>query len=162
MYRFGDTAFACPSIGKDTSAAVQPMSRSVTILRWLNPFNQGCLCVALLMVSLTCLPVHGQNITADVLGTVTDPNGSVVSDATVTIQNTDTNAQRSTKTNDNGEFIFNLLPVGNYSLSIEAAGFKPYRIVGFMASAGARLRMDATLQVGASTQTIEVQSSAAA
>ena len=119
----------------------------------------GALAV-LAIISVFCLPLYSQNITADVLGTVTDPSGAVIPGASVTIQETGTNAVRTTQTGDGGDFTFTLLPIGTYSLSVKAAGFQTYKVSGITASAGARLRVEAKLQVGpASAQTVEVVAS---
>jgi hypothetical protein len=119
----------------------------------------GALAV-LAIIGVFCLPLYSQNITADVLGTVTDPSGAVIPGASVTIQETGTNAVRTTQTGDGGDFTFTLLPIGTYSLSVQAAGFQSYKVSGISASAGARLRVDANLHVGAaSAQTVEVVAS---
>jgi len=57
------------------------------------------------------------------LGTVTDPNGAIVPGATVTVTNLGTNAKRSVATNDEGRWTFAVLPLGDYQVTAEAAGF---------------------------------------
>ena len=58
-------------------------------------------------------------------GTVTDPNGAVVPGATVTVTNLGTNAKRTITTNEEGRWTFAVLPLGNYQVTAEAAGFQP-------------------------------------
>src|SRR3954471_1702299 len=57
-------------------------------------------------------------------GTVTDPNGSAVAGADVTLTNIDTGFSTTVKSTQNGVYTTQGLPVGNYKLSIKAAGFK--------------------------------------
>jgi len=97
-----------------------------------------------------------QVTTADVVGSVTDNSGAVVPDTKVTITNSGTNDARSVRTNSVGEFVFTLLLPGRYSVRVEAAGFKSF-VGNVTISAGDRARVDAHLQVGATTETIEVQ-----
>ena len=112
-------------------------------------------CLLLFCVS----SAHGQVTTADVVGTVTDASGAVVPGATVTITNTGTNVSQSTTTSGSGDYIFNLLQVGSYSLKVEAKGFKRFTASNLTLSSGDRLRMDAQIEVGDVTQSVEVQGS---
>src|SRR5579875_2632051 len=77
---------------------------------------------ALLCLAFTATG-RGQVTTADVLGTVHDPGGAVVSGATVTLTDLDRHQVRTAITNDAGEYTFTLVQNGNYSLSIAASGF---------------------------------------
>ena len=84
-------------------------------------FSQVSL-AALLGVS-TCL---GQQITGSVTGTVTDPAGASISGATAKLTNTETGLIQNGTSDSAGNFRFLLLPPGNYSLQISAAGFKTF------------------------------------
>src|ERR1700676_3480214 len=61
---------------------------------------------------------------ASIQGVVTDPQGAVVSGATVTLKNLETNQPVIAETNDNGIYNFNSLPPSRYSLTVEKGGFK--------------------------------------
>ena len=65
-----------------------------------------------------------QLTTADILGTVTDATGAVVPNATVVLTNLGTNEKRTATSNASGDYSFNVLPVGHYSISVKAAGFQ--------------------------------------
>ncbi len=119
------------------------------------------ICVTVLAL-LVPAAVRAQVGSADVLGTVTDSTGAVVSAAKVTIRNLGTAAERTTTTNAKGEYIFTTLPNSTYTLTVEAPGFKAYSVVGFPLSTGARARYDASLQTGAVTEKIEVTGQVAA
>jgi len=117
-----------------------------------------CLLAILLLAPLN---LQAQVGTSDVLGTVTDASGGLIPNATVTIKNLGTAAVRTTSTNERGDYIFNVLPNGSYSLNVEAQGFKKYAVTLDLLS-GTRARFDAKLEVGAASETIEVSAGAAA
>jgi hypothetical protein len=104
---------------------------------------------------------HAQVTTADVVGRVTDASGGALPGATVTITNPGTGDTRTQVTNESGDYAFNLLPIGKYTLKVELQGFSPF--AGEMQlSAGDRQRVDTALTVGGVTETVEVTSAAAA
>jgi hypothetical protein len=94
--------------------------------------------------------------TATILGTVTDPTGSTVPTATVTITNTATNAKRVLQTNSAGSYIAPELQIGPYSVRAEATGFKSYERTGLQLDSNDTVRVDAILQVGAVTESVTV------
>ncbi len=99
-----------------------------------------------------------QVTTADVVGTVTDTTGAIVSDATITIKNIGTQVNAVTHSNRSGSYVFNLLEPGRYSITIQAPGFKATSIANIGLAAGDRDREDAELQAGSVQQTVEVES----
>jgi hypothetical protein len=108
------------------------------------------LCFAFIPMAL------GQMITGDIIGTVTDPSGAAIPGATVTVTNTGTQLTRKTETNSIGDYSLTLLQTGTYSISIEATGFKVYRLAEMSLSSAQRARVNARLEVGNITETIEV------
>ena len=110
------------------------------------------LIVALLSVSRG----SAQQSTADILGTVTDPDGSVVPSALVLVQNVETQATRTTQTDIDGAYVVNDLAVGNYSVTITAKGFKTFAVPSLALSGSDRARVDAQLQIGEVSQTVSV------
>lgn len=71
-----------------------------------------------------CIPSFGQVLKGSISGTVTDPQGAVVSGAQVKATNTATGAPLTTTTDGSGLFHFNLIPVGDYKVEVSATGFK--------------------------------------
>src|SRR4028119_1679872 len=65
-----------------------------------------------------------QGTTGQLIGTVTDPNGAVVSGATIKIINLDTSSEREATTGDEGDFAFQLLPPGRYRVETTTNGFQ--------------------------------------
>src|ERR1035438_3829472 len=62
-------------------------------------------------------------INGEINGTVTDPSGAAISNATVQIGNTDTGFKLSTKTGESGLYRFTVLPLGTYKIAVQAPGF---------------------------------------
>src|SRR5271156_6789361 len=100
-----------------------------------------------------------QLTTADILGTVTDATGAVVPNASVVLTNNGTNEKRTTTSNGSGDYIFTLLPVGHYSISVKASGFQSSITKDLSVEGGDRARNDVHLTLGAEATTIEVTAS---
>ncbi len=100
-------------------------------------------------------PARAQVTTADIVGRVTDATGGVLPGATITIENVATHDIRTAPSNETGDYLFNLLPIGSYTLKVELQGFNSQtsRVV---LSTGDRVRIDAKLQVGAVAENIIV------
>ncbi|NUQ28752.1 MAG: TonB-dependent receptor [Acidobacteriaceae bacterium] len=99
---------------------------------------------------------HAQTSTADVLGTVTDVSGAFIPGAIVRLQNLETHQTRETRSSENGTYAFTQLQPGTYSLTVTATGFKGFANPGLLLVAGDRARVDAPLQIGATSETVEV------
>src|SRR5262249_44851017 len=100
-----------------------------------------------------------QVTTADVLGRVTDSSGAVLPGVMVAIENLGTGATRSVVSSDTGDYVFNLLSAGRYTVRFELAGFKGFA-AGVVLAAGDRARVDAQMMVGAVGETVSVQAEA--
>jgi hypothetical protein len=95
-----------------------------------------------------------------VTGLVTDPSGSVIVGAAVTITNSHTNVTRKTITNSAGDYAFPALQPDVYSVKAEMAGFKGEVREGVELQVEQIARIDFRLQIGAATQTVEVSGGA--
>jgi Carboxypeptidase regulatory-like domain len=113
------------------------------------------LCVGLLTLSFSALAQE-----ATIVGTVVDPSGSVVPNATVVATDTNTNQAQTTKTNDVGQYAFPALPIGNYNIEAKAPGFKTSTQTGIVLNVAARTRVDFKLQLGATEQSVTVEANA--
>jgi len=112
-------------------------------------------------LALAATPVFAQNLrTATLVGTVTDSTGATVADASITVLNVDTSVASKSKTNAEGAYYIPFLNVGNYELTVEAAGFKKYQRTGITFNAGETPRIDVQLQVGAVSEEIKVTAQA--
>ena len=111
-----------------------------------------------LLALLLCVPllVMGQSTTATLVGTVTDPGGSVVPGATVTVRNVDTGLSRTATTNDEGNYRFEFLPIGKYSIEVSYTGFKKALLNDIVLQVNDTVRADAALSVGQVSETVTV------
>ena len=114
------------------------------------------ICLNTFFLLLTVFPSLAQLTTADILGTVTDNSGAALTSAKVTLRNLGTNQERVAQTNGSGEYIFTLLPPGNYSLGVEASGFKTFSVTSVLVAGGDRARLDAKMQLGQTSDTVTV------
>lgn len=116
---------------------------------------RGFVCLALLSLSL-----FAQSERGTITGAVRDASGAVVPAAKVTVTNSATNVTVNATTNDQGEFTVPSLQPGTYTVRVEKQGFRPSEEKGLSVDAGSNVRADAALEVGSSTQAIEVQANA--
>ena len=114
----------------------------------------GLLC---LWAVVAAVPVRAQFEYGEILGTVRDASGGVVSGAVVSVVGLSTNVRSSALTNDQGNFSFPDLRSGNYTVAASVKGFRPAQSDALLLRVGDRLRMDLTLQPGDNTETVTVQ-----
>src|SRR5271166_5720736 len=117
--------------------------------------------MAVLVVAAALAPslIAQSLVSGDLTGTVTDPSGAVVPNATVALKSNSTGATRTTTTNANGAYRFSLLPPGNYSVTVSAQGFNKTDTTASVAVGQATIN-DVKMAVGATSQTVEVTSTA--
>jgi len=116
----------------------------------------------LFLLLTLCFPVTDLHagVTASISGTVTDASGAAVVGATVTATNTDTGVKLTQQTNAQGFYSFQSLPIGKYNIEVEARGFKTYRETGVTVDVNQARVADAVVQVGQTTETVQVSSGA--
>lgn len=124
-------------------------------------YSRVVLALAFAITLMQGIGLQAQVTTADIVGRVTDATGAVVPLAKATIVNLSTNNSRSSDSNESGDFVFNLLSPGRYSVKVEKAGFKLFSIAELTIASGDRSRVDAQMAVGQTTETIEVTAQAA-
>jgi len=115
--------------------------------------------VAMVVVSLALLSSHSmeaQQATAQLAGTVKDASGAVVVGAKVTLRNTETNVSRDTNSSKDGDYLFSQVPIGTYEVRVERQGFDTYVRKGIQLDINQNAHLDVALQVGTSTQVVEV------
>jgi len=118
-------------------------------------FGISVLLALFIMISGVCF---AQLTTSTIVGTVTDTSGAAVPNAQVTAVNTATNLLRTAQTNDQGEYRIEFLPVGNYRVEVTASGFEKSAHNDVVLQVAQPTRVDAQLQVGQVSQTVEVVS----
>ena len=114
-------------------------------------------CLTASFIGLSGGQARAQQATAQIAGTVKDPSGAVVTGALVTLSNVGTNLSRTATTTKEGDYLFTLLPIGTYELTVTQPGFEKYQQTGITLQINQYARQDVTLQIGAVTQVVEVQ-----
>jgi hypothetical protein len=99
----------------------------------------------------------GQMNTADVTGIVIDPSGGIVPHATVTALQVATQQKYTSVTDNEGQFLLSQLPLGEYTLTVNAPGFKQASKEHMVLHVGDRIRQDFSLAVGASSESVTVE-----
>ena len=91
---------------------------------------------------------QAQASTADLVGSVVDPNGAVVPGATVTVKNSATGISRTVTSNDSGEYQIFALPPGEYEVTVTASTFKKAVISGIKLTVGQRAELRIPVEIG--------------
>ena len=111
---------------------------------------------AVLVFSLVPVLSFGQVTTGRIDGTVTDPQGAAVANATVTVTDTAKGTSDTTTTNGSGNYTVTHLIPDPYTVKIEAQGFKTFQQPNITVIADASQRVDAQMQLGSTSETLEV------
>src|ERR1700722_6889637 len=116
--------------------------------------------VAIAALLCCCLTpfAFGQQTLGAITGTVTDPSGAVVSEATVKAVNLATNLQVAARTKTNGAFEIPDLPAGTYRVTVTRDGFKTETHTEILVSGNRTTTVNTSLVVGSTGATVEVNS----
>jgi hypothetical protein len=114
--------------------------------------------LSLLLLLSAC--AYAVEVTARIKGTVTDATGAVLPNITVTATNQDTGVKTTTTTMSNGDYIFQKLPIGTYSVSATAPGFIRLTANGIVLNIDQEYVLPVRLTVGSSAEMVEVQPAA--
>src|SRR6185369_2432885 len=133
------------------------------ILRRISDMNTRKLITLVVWVLAATLLVStavAQETTGGIQGTVRDPQGAVVSNATVELTSPQLIGKKSAKTDASGKYQFSSLPSGTYELAVTAPNFRTTKQTGVDIAAGRLPTIDINLQVGTVGETVEVTSAA--
>ena len=117
--------------------------------------------LTLLAVGSLTVTAWGQAVTGTIVGNVSDVGGAAVAGAKVTITEVNTGIVHIATANEEGGYVVPYLPPGTYKVEVERAGFKKFVREGVLLSTGSSLRVNAALEVGSITETVEVSAAAA-
>jgi hypothetical protein len=109
-----------------------------------------------LLIGLCATTAYAQFDTAVVLGTVRDPNGAVLPNATVTLKNIATGITAMAQTDEDGNYQFFNVKIGAYQVTAEAQGFAKAVADNIQVTVNARQRVDLSLKAGAVTETVNI------
>ena len=115
---------------------------------------------AFLLLSLLVSPTAARaQYNASLRGTVTDPNGAVISGATVTLVDKGTNETRTAISNNEGIYTFNALPADHFELMVERQGFKKKDVAEVALIPDQPNALNVSLEVGGTQETVTVNGS---
>jgi hypothetical protein len=120
--------------------------------------------IALMLAAMLCFtvfPALAQSDAGTITGSVRDASGGVIATAQVTITNESTRFERRVQSNESGFFVAPNLPPGQYTVSVEMAGFKKFTTTGLRLETASSASLNVELQVGQVTESVEVVASAA-
>src|SRR5262245_48621999 len=109
-----------------------------------------------LLLALATRPLLAQTDRGIITGTVSDAGGRPIPDVSITATHQATNTRFKTATTESGEFNLSFLRVGLYRVIVQIEGFKVSVHENVTLEAGATVRLDTRLEIGAVQQTIEV------
>src|SRR5579885_3409701 len=116
----------------------------------------GCCLLLCLVLGVFATTSRGQAVYGSIIGTVTDPQGNAVAGAIVTVTSVTKGTSETATTNQDGNYTVTHLIPDTYRIKIEANGFKAYNVPSIQVSADTAAHVDAGLEVGAVTQSVEV------
>src|SRR5215472_1743350 len=109
------------------------------------------------LIFLSGTPAFAQSITSgDVTGTVTDPTGAVVPNASLTLTNIATNTAQQANTGADGTYRFAFIQPGTYKLDAKASGFRDQQHTGVIVVAGQPTPVNIQFALAAGQQTVDV------
>lgn len=114
----------------------------------------------LALLALFSLSASAQVTSGGIRGTIRDSSGAAIAGAEVHATEINTGYNRSTVSDSSGGYVFTLLPIGSYRLSVEKPGFKRYSKTGITLSVNQVAGINVDLEIGSVTQTVEVSSNA--
>jgi hypothetical protein len=129
----------------------------ISLKRFRHAISLLILTLAVLMFA-SVASIYAQQTTGSIVGTVKDETGAVVPAATVKATNVDTGFSRSAPTNGYGEYRIDYLPVGKYTVELQATGFRRFVQQNIVLNVDQTQTVEITLSVGAATETVEVTS----
>jgi hypothetical protein len=116
--------------------------------------------LALIGLSGVLTAAWAQEVTAAIVGTITDSSGAPITGATVTATDTERGTVWTAQTNDTGAYNLLRLPVGNYTVKVSQTGFQSAQQSAFTLVLNQTARVDVQLEVGKVSETVEVTSAA--
>lgn len=125
-----------------------------------NKILSGFASLLILALLATFVLSQSQALNAQIEGVVTDSSGAAIPNATVTVRNIETGAERVVTTEANGFYRVPLLPLGTYRITVEANNFKRLVREGITLTTGQTATVDASLEPGEIQETVTVTSDA--
>jgi len=114
------------------------------------------LLLGLLLFNALSFETHAQAVYGSISGTVTDAQGAVVPDATVTITSIERNTSDTVTTNDSGLYVKDRLLPGTYKVTIEKTGYKKGEVPSVVVNVDSQAKTDVKLETGQVSETVTI------
>ncbi|MGE5114830.1 MAG: carboxypeptidase regulatory-like domain-containing protein [Acidobacteriaceae bacterium] len=134
------------------NAQLASSGRSVSILRFAAVLSLFCL--------LFAMPAFAQFDTGTIAGSVSDPSGAMVANATVTVTNTGTGISKTLHTDSDGNFVASALPFGNYVVTANSSGFTESKSQPIVLNVGSTVHVKVPLSLAATAENVVVTGTA--
>ena len=119
--------------------------------------RQGKRIASIALAAAICMgAAFAQGTTATISGNVTDSTGATIAGAKIVATNLGTNNPQTATSASDGSYSLLFLPIGDYKVEVTAPGFKKFERTGITLDVNRNARIDAALQVGAMTESVEV------
>jgi hypothetical protein len=112
--------------------------------------------LSILLMCVAAVAAFAQGTTSRVTGTALDPSGAAVPGAAVTLTNEATQATLNTQTSDSGTYVFDLIQVGTYTVTVEKQGFKKQVTTGIKVDINQPATVNAKMEVGGLAEVVQV------
>ena len=151
----------CPAVAMAQTSNLEPRlqalldanrNRRPPAARWAVAFALAAACV---VAPLAALGGQAAGAKGTISGTVADASGAMVPHAAIVASNPDTGGKEIAATGEAGDFTL-AIPAGHYTVEIRKAGFELFRTKDIVLVAGAHVRIDARLQIGSISETVDV------
>jgi hypothetical protein len=139
----------------ESTLSSRPQSSFVSTMQRFTGLSLPRLCLCLCLLGAAFAGVGGS-----ISGTIKDPSGAAIANASVIVVNSATGVHHSATTDGRGGYSFPVLPVGIYVLEANQPGFKSYRRTGITLDTNSALLLDVVLQIGEVGNSITVSDSA--
>src|SRR5215813_7075426 len=126
----------------------------------MKSFSRHIYLYFLVLLSMTTLHLAAQTFRGGIAGTVQDSSGAAVPNVRVAITGTDTGFKRETLTTSSGDYSFQDIPLGNYSVEVSAAGFATRKVDKVTVGAGQVIGLDIKLGIASAVEQVDVNADA--
>src|SRR5690348_4537183 len=148
---------------KINKSAPNVKGKTMNVLKSLQPSSRNRLRMAAILAGVALLVpalALAQSYTGSVTGLVTDPSGAIVPNAQVRLVDEDKGFSFAAASDSAGRYVFRQVPPGTYKLSVQAQGFQTQEQSGIKLDVSQNATVNFSLQVGATSQTVEISESA--
>src|SRR6185369_2223444 len=126
----------------------------------MKSFSRHIYLYLVVLLSTMTLHLAAQTFRGGIAGTVQDSSGAAVPNAKVSLLGTETGFKREMVTTSSGDYAFQDLPLGDYSITVTYAGFQPSKVDHIAVRPGAVFSLDIKLGIASTAESVDVNANA--